>query len=286
MLFQLYWTDCLAITDILLNIRKGGTLVDEYVRNIILNELKELEKKENIKILFAVESGSRAWGFESKDSDYDVRFVYVRPLEWYMSISKRKNTLEVMINEDLDFAGWDLNKAVELLAKSNPPLGEWLNSSIVYTEKDNIIAEFDKLFDKYLRENALVYHYLSMASKDMETLREKREIKLKKYFYMLRSLLASKWVMLYHEKPPILLSELLTLVKNEAIQREVDKLLEIKKAGDESTKIVGNEIINEFIFDTKKEVEKMVKEIPNSKNTDLKFLDKFFLDKVLYYEKI
>ncbi len=276
----------MAITDILMNIRKGGTLVDEYVRNIILNELKELEKKENIKILFAVESGSRAWGFESKDSDYDVRFVYVRPLEWYMSISKRKNTLEVMINEDLDFAGWDLNKAVELLAKSNPPLGEWLNSSIVYTEKDNIIAEFDKLFDKYLRENALVYHYLSMASKDMETLREKREIKLKKYFYMLRSLLASKWVMLYHEKPPILLSELLTLVKNEAIQREVDKLLEIKKAGDESTKIVGNEIINEFIFDTKKEVEKMVKEIPNSKNTDLKFLDKFFLDKVLYYEKI
>ena len=286
MLFQLYWTDCLAITDILLDIRKGGTLVDGYVRNIILNELKELEKKANIKILFAVESGSRAWGFESKDSDYDVRFVYVRPLEWYMSISKRKNTLEVMINEDLDFAGWDLNKAVELLAKSNPPLGEWLNSSIVYTEKDNIIAEFDKLFDKYLRENALVYHYLSMASKDMETLREKREIKLKKYFYMLRSLLASKWVMLYHEKPPILLSELLTLVKNEAIQREVDKLLEIKKAGDESTKIVGNEIINEFIFDTKKEVEKMVKEIPNSKNTDLKFLDKFFLDKVLYYEKI
>ena len=286
MLFQLYWTDCLAITDILLDIRKGGTLVDGYVRNIILNELKELEKKENIKILFAVESGSRAWGFESKDSDYDVRFVYVRPLEWYMSISKRKNTLEVMINEDLDFAGWDLNKAVELLAKSNPPLGEWLNSSIVYTEKDNIIAEFDKLFDKYLRENALVYHYLSMASKDMETLREKREIKLKKYFYMLRSLLASKWVMLYHEKPPILLSELLTLVKNEAIQREVDKLLEIKKAGDESTKIVGNEIINEFIFDTKKEVEKMVKEIPNSKNTDLKFLDRFFLDKVLYYEKM
>ena len=286
MLFQLYWTDCLAITDILLDIRKGGTLVDEYVRNIILNELKELEKKENIKILFAVESGSRAWGFESKDSDYDVRFVYVRPLEWYMSISKRKNTLEVMINEDLDFAGWDLNKAVELLAKSNPPLGEWLNSSIVYTEKDNIISEFDKIFDKYLRENALVYHYLSMASKDIETLREKREIKLKKYFYMLRSLLASKWVMLYHEKPPILLSELLTLVKNEAIQREVDKLLEIKKAGDESTKIVGNEIINEFIFDTKKEVEEMVKEIPNSKNTDLKFLDKFFLDKVLYYEKI
>ena len=276
----------MAITDILLDIRKGGTLVDGYVRNIILNELKELEKKENIKILFAVESGSRAWGFESKDSDYDVRFVYVRPLEWYMSISKRKNTLEVMINEDLDFAGWDLNKAVELLAKSNPPLGEWLNSSIVYTEKDNIISEFDKLFDKYLRENALVYHYLSMASKDMETLCEKREIKLKKYFYMLRSLLASKWVMLYHEKPPILLSELLTLVKNEAIQREVDKLLEIKKAGDESTKIVGNEIINEFIFDTKKEVEKMVKEIPNSKNTDLKFLDKFFLDKVLYYEKI
>ena len=129
-----------------------------------------------------MESGSRAWGFESKDSDYDVRFVYIRPLEWYMSISKRKDTLEVMINEELDFAGWDLNKALELLAKSNPPLGEWLNSGIVYTEKDNIISEFEKLFNKYLRESALVYHYLSMASKDMETLRKNREIKLKKYF--------------------------------------------------------------------------------------------------------
>ena len=67
-------------------------MVDVYVRNIITNELKALEKKENIKILFAAESGSRAWGFESKDSDYDVRFVYIRPLEWYMSISKRKET--------------------------------------------------------------------------------------------------------------------------------------------------------------------------------------------------
>ena len=261
-------------------------MVDGYVRNIITNELKALEKKENIKILFAVESGSRAWGFESKDSDYDVRFVYIRPLEWYMSISKRKETLEVMINDDLDFAGWDLNKALELLAKSNPPLGEWLNSGIVYMERDNIISEFEGLFNKYLRETALVYHYLSMASKDMETLRKNREIKLKKYFYMLRSLLASKWVMLYHEKPPILLKRLLTLVKDETFHREVNKLLEIKKAGDEGTKTVGNEIINEFIFDTKKEVEEMVKEIPNSKNTDLKFLDKFFLDKVLYYEKI
>ena len=92
--------------------------------------------------------------------------------------------------------------------------------------------------------------------------------------------------MLYHEKPPILLKRLLTLVKDETFHREVNKLLEIKKAGDEGTKTVGNEIINEFIFDTKKEVEEMVKEIPNSKNTDLKFLDKFFLDKVLYYEKI
>ena len=255
-------------------------------RELITGELLALEKKENIKILFAVESGSRAWGFESKDSDYDVRFVYVRPLEWYMSISRRKDTLEVMINEDLDFAGWDLNKALELLAKSNQPLGEWLNSSIVYMNRDNSISEFSELFDKYLRENALVYHYLSMASKDLETLREKKEIKLKKYFYMLRSLLASKWVMTYHEKPPILLSKLLALTENKEVLNETDKLLEMKKAGNESTKIIGNEIINEFIFDTKKEVEEMVKNIPNSKNTDLKFLDRFFLDKVLYYEKM
>ena len=260
--------------------------MSETEKNIIINELEAMEKRENIKILFAVESGSRAWGFESKDSDYDVRFVYVRPLEWYMSVSKRKDTIEVMINEDLDFAGWDINKTLELLAKSNPPLGEWLNSGIIYKERDNIISEFNRLFEEYLRENALVYHYLSMASKDMDTLREKGEIKLKKYFYILRSLLASKWVMTYHEKPPILLSKLLDLVKNDSILAEIDKLLKIKKAGNESTKIVGNEIINEFIFNTKREVEELVKNISNSKNTDFKFLDKFFLEKVLYYEKI
>jgi predicted nucleotidyltransferase len=260
--------------------------MSENEKNIIINELEALEKKENIKILFAVESGSRAWGFESKDSDYDVRFVYVRPLDWYMSISEKKDTLEVMINKDLDFAGWDLNKALVLLSKSNPPLGEWLNSGIVYKERDNIISEFNRLFGDYLRENALVYHYLSMASKDMETLKEKREIKLKKYFYILRSLLASKWVMLYHEKPPILLSELLNIVEDNRILEETDKLLKMKKAGDESTKIIGNEFINEFIFSTKKEVEEMVKNISSSKNNDLDFLDKFFLDKVLYYGKI
>lgn len=257
--------------------------MDEKTKDRIIKELEIIEKKENIKVLFAIESGSRAWGFESKDSDYDVRFIYIRPLDWYVSISKKRDTLEFMIDETLDIVGWDLNKTLELLGKSNPALGEWLNSKIIYKELFEIKEEFRKLFSAYLREDRLVYHYLSMASKDLKILREHKKIKLKKYFYILRALLASKWILKYHVEPPILFRELLKLINDNSVLHEIELLLEIKKLGNEKSEITENQIISNFIFSLSNEVEEGIKNVTYFKNNDLSSLDSFFVEKVIYY---
>lgn len=101
----------------------------------IMNKLESIEQEHGIKILYAVESGSRGWGFASQDSDYDVRFLYIHPTDWYLSIEERKDHIEYPINDLLDINGWDIKKAFLLFKKSNPPLLEWLSSPIVYADR-------------------------------------------------------------------------------------------------------------------------------------------------------
>ncbi|MBS4161445.1 nucleotidyltransferase domain-containing protein, partial [Klebsiella pneumoniae] len=98
----------------------------------INEELANIENMNHVKILFAVESGSRAWGFPSQDSDYDVRFIYVHQKDWYLSIDEKRDVIERPIHESLDISGWELTKALRLFRKSNPPLLEWLSSEMVY----------------------------------------------------------------------------------------------------------------------------------------------------------
>ena len=102
------------------------------MEDIISKKLKEIEQKENVKIIMAVESGSRAWGFASPDSDYDVRFVYVRRPEDYLRLEKTKDVIEWQLDDVLDINGWDLKKALQLMHDSNPSIFEWCASPIVY----------------------------------------------------------------------------------------------------------------------------------------------------------
>jgi predicted nucleotidyltransferase len=98
----------------------------------IRSALKHLATSRQVRILLAVESGSRAWGFASKDSDYDVRFIYAHPADWYVSVEAHRDVIEATFDGDIDAAGWDLRKGLGLLRKSNPPLLEWLRSPITY----------------------------------------------------------------------------------------------------------------------------------------------------------
>lgn len=100
----------------------------------IVRKLREIEKNERIHIILAVESGSRAWGFPSTDSDYDVRFIYIRQKEDYLRLEKTRDVIELPLDGILDINGWDLQKTLRLFHKSNPTLFEWFSSPIVYME--------------------------------------------------------------------------------------------------------------------------------------------------------
>ena len=107
-----------------------NAMVSDEIRTTIAAELTRIEQAYDCEVLLAVESGSRAWGFQSRDSDYDVRFVYVHRPEWYLSVDLdlRRDVIEKPITDELDISGWDIRKTLRLFAKSNPPLLEWLGS--------------------------------------------------------------------------------------------------------------------------------------------------------------
>ena len=158
------------------------------MEKLILEKLKEIELANDIKILFAVESGSRAWGFPSKDSDYDIRFVYTHRKEWYLNLWEQKDTIQFMTDEDLDGVGWDLKKALQLLSKSNASFLGWLFSPIVYKADSEFLKEMKNLAHASFKPIAAYYHYNSMNKKYLENV-ESRNFTIKQFFYALRTVL-------------------------------------------------------------------------------------------------
>ncbi|MCG7408962.1 nucleotidyltransferase domain-containing protein [Paenibacillus sp. ACRRX] len=204
-------------------------------QQLILEELARIEKEEQVRILYACESGSRAWGFPSKDSDYDVRFIYIRPLEWYLSIFEQRDVIERPISNMLDVNGWDLKKALKLFRKSNPPLLEWLQSPIRYQENYSIAEQIRCLAPSTFSPRSCMYHYLHMAKGNYREYLQGEQVKIKKYFYVLRPILACEWIEKYNTMPPI---EFQVLVEgivsgNSELRAAIQQLLVRKMAGDE-----------------------------------------------------
>lgn len=195
----------------------------------IRDALTQLEDEHGVRVLFAVESGSRAWGFASPDSDFDVRFVYVHPVEHYLSIRERRDVIEAELPGDLDLAGWDLRKALGLLAKSNPSLHEWLASPIVYRRDEGFMAEFVPLAQQWLSEEALLKHYLSMARTNWNAYLQGETVARKKYLYVFRPVLAARWIEKGLGAPPMLFSDLRAQTLNDSqVGAALDRLLEDK----------------------------------------------------------
>ena len=172
--------------------------------------LDAIEAAEGVRILFAVESGSRAWGFPSPDSDYDVRFVYVRPRDWYLSIHPGRDVIETPIEGLFDVNGWDLKKALGLLIKPNPVLLEWLDSPIYYRRDDTAVTALKALADRTLHQVPATYHYRHLAESQWRRHIDRRDrVPLKKYFYVLRPVLALRWLRLNpNRRPPMNIQEL------------------------------------------------------------------------------
>lgn len=250
--------------------------MDNSILKVINEELKNIEKTENIKILHCVESGSRAWGFASSDSDYDVRFIYVRPKEFYLRLDKLRDVIEWKLDETLDINGWDIQKALTLLQKSNPTLFEWNASPIVYktTKEWEKVA---KIINNYFVQTSGLKHYLSMAKSNKREFLSGEVVKFKKYFYVLRPLLACKWILKKGTPPPMEFEVLVDEYLDGEIKAEVLKLLEIKRNSPEITHGERIDKINSYIDKTIEEIENDIKNKEEKSPKQWEELNQLFL---------
>lgn len=219
------------------------------MRAEILHRLKSAESEHGIKVLYACESGSRAWGFASADSDYDVRFIYVRPVEWYLSfeIERRRDVIEYPIVDEIDCGGWDVRKALYLFSRTNGALLEWLKSPIKYIEVGGLAEGLRALEAKAVNRTALCYHYSHMARSNAREYLFNNKVKLKKYFYVLRPLLAIRYIEATSMPPPTEFQRLVDDVAPKNIKPAVMRLLNLKRNSPELG--LGDPIpeINDFI---------------------------------------
>lgn len=250
------------------------------MRQKIIEKLKEIEEKENIKILLAVESGSRAWGFASPDSDYDVRFIYIRKLENYLRLNKMRDVIELPIDEELDINGWDLQKTLRLLYKSNPTLFEWFTSPIIY--KETAFADkIRNLMMKYFSTKKSLYHYISMTEGNYREYLKGEKVRAKKYFYVLRPVLACRWILEKGTPPPMLFEELIKAELPEELFKDVGKLLELKMNSPEIREIDRMDRVNEYLDQEIENIKEKVKLLDDGEKVEWEELTQVFLEQVL-----
>lgn len=244
----------------------------------ICSTLAEIEKLHNVKILYACESGSRAWGFPSPDSDYDARHLYIRSLESYLKLFPERDVIEGPIDEVKDFVGWDLQKALKLLMKGNAPLIEWLHSPIVYKDNLWLRENLIRLFNNNSNFNALYRGYFGLAMNNFKAYLTGESVKPKKYLYVLRSILACEWIKQRNSIPPVLFrglyEELLT--PSAPIYSELENLLKIKVEAKERTAGAHFPVVDKFIDDFFKESKQQFFSSKEPVNVDE--YDKFFLE--------
>lgn len=222
--------------------------VDDDARKVVLERLKALEARHSVRIIYACESGSRAWGFPSADSDYDVRFLYLHPTDWYLSIHQGRDVIEEPIVDDFDINGWDLRKALGLLHKSNPPLLEWLGSPIVYSETTEIASNLRAILPEYYSPGNCFTHYLHMASGNLREYLKGETVRTKKYFYVLRPVLAMQWIERGLGVVPTDFNILVDrLVTDPRLLADIQTLLREKRAGVELQSGARIESISAFV---------------------------------------
>ncbi len=249
------------------------------MRELIIEKLKEIEQTENVRILHAVESGSRAWGFPSKDSDYDVRFIYVRPMEHYLKLERTRDVIELPINEILDINGWDLSKTLQLLHSSNPTLFEWMSSPIVYHQTD-FVERFRPLFLTYFTSKKGLYHYISMAEGNFRGYLKGDMVKAKKYFYVLRPVLACLWILEHGTPPPMLFGDLIESQLDPALRPEVDRLLDLKMNSPEVKEIPIVRPVNDYLERTIADIRERINTVDLTENSGWEPLNELFLELV------
>ncbi|PLS17509.1 hypothetical protein CVD28_10945 [Bacillus sp. M6-12] len=253
----------------------------------ILETIMQIEKEHEVKILYACESGSRAWGFPSRGSDYDVRFIYIHKTNWYLSIDEKRNVIEIPnrdslsipVHNLLDISGWELTKTLRLFRKSNPTLLEWLHSSIVYYSSCSTVERMKSLALDIFSPAPCLHHYLNMGKKNLRDFMQGNDVKIKKYFYMLYPVLAAGWVEKYNSMPPLKFISLLDDALPEGkLKEEIKSIIKRKIEGEELDSNPRNEVILHFLHAEISRLEAYTKSLHNEMPDPTSQLDALFRD--------
>lgn len=247
------------------------------IEELVQIKLKEIEQKEHVKILHAVESGSRSWGFASPDSDYDVRFVYLRQPQFYLRLEEEKDFINWELDETLDINGWDLTKALKHFHKSNATLFEWSNSPVVYqtTPEWKHIYQIAK---QYFSCKSSMYHYYGTANSNYHEYLLEDMVKYKKYFYVLRPILACKWIEKKNCPPPVLFEHLTKEVLEPEMKPVVEELLSRKVQMTEAEKGERIESLNAYIAENLVYLKEKIEKMPDDRTADWSRLNALFLE--------
>lgn len=241
-------------------------MIPEETRALIATRLDVIAREHQVEILYACESGSRAWGFPSPDSDFDVRFIYVHPIEWYLKLDEERDVIDLPLDDTpaglLDIGGWDLRKTLRLLGKSNPVIWEWLQSPICYGSNLDF-REYRNILESFYSPITACHHYLSICRNTMVQALNGPKVKIKKYFYMLRPLLAAAWIERYDSIPPMELDLLLPLLDDQPeIKNAIIELQERKQHIDEQVPILRIGMIDDYLGSELKRLQEAAKLLP------------------------
>jgi predicted nucleotidyltransferase len=240
----------------------------------ILQKLSHISAERDIRILYACESGSRGWQFPSPDSDYDVRFIYARPMDSYLSIAAYDDQIGFPIDGELDIYGWDIRKLLQLIRKSNATPFEWLQSPIVYMQQSGFRDELWTLCGRYFDCRSNIHHYLGIARSALDTVMNSNEIKIKKLFYVLRPLLAAKWCAERNGIAPMSIIPLMTLMP-EKMRQLIAALIVSKSTAPEGYIVKIDHILKQYIDYEYEACLQASAEIPKVR-FDIEPLDNFF----------
>ena len=224
-------------------------MIESSIREDILSRLEMTEGKYDVKILMAIESGSRAWGFASPNSDYDVRFIYASKPDWYLAVDleDKRDVIEYPIVDDIDLNGWDVRKALKLFWKSNPAFVEWIQSPISYIDDGGFRDECLRLLPEIYSSEKGIYHYRSMAKTNYRGYLREDMVPLKKYFYVLRPLFSIQWLEKYDAAAPIEFERVLSLITDNELLDTIHELLERKKMSEEKMMAPAIPVLNRYI---------------------------------------
>jgi predicted nucleotidyltransferase len=222
--------------------------IDPAIREAILRKLSSVESEHDVRVLYACESGSRGWGFASPDSDYDVRFLFVRPVREYLRITPVRDVIEETPGPVFDVNGWDVRKALQLLAKGNATLIEWLSSPVVYGQDERFVQRLREVAEAVYQPIRSFHHYYAMGRGNYREYLQGDRVRAKKYLYVLRPLLAAKWALERNDAPPMAFQHLVReLVGDRAVLEDIEQLLIMKRRSAEQEWLPARPVLNAFL---------------------------------------